>query len=315
MSTVIIYDFLRAVVRVSAPLCYAGLGELLVEKTGMLNISIEGTLWLSSLAAFIINYYYGNPYYGVFVGMFVGMLYYLLFGLFSIYIGLNQVLIGVALNLFAYGSTFYIYRFVFEWRERTTIPSVKTLMDDLRIPFLSDAPFLGGVLFNQPITVYGLYILIPLAYYLLNKTMYGLYITSIGENPEASDRLGISVFKYRLLCLCLGGLLVGLGGSIFTTYLSNIYLDQMIAGRGFIVIALLILGSWTPLKTIGAILLYSFIDAFQYRFQALFASLMTFIPYQFVLMLPYLTTIIALTVIGRKIKPPAWLGKHYTRIK
>ena len=311
----IAYDFLRAVIRVSAPILYAGLGELLVEKVGMLNISIEGALWLSSLSAFIVNYYYGNPYYGVFIGMLIGMVYYLIFGLLSLYIGLNQVLVGVTLNLFAYGSTFYIYRFIFEWRERTSIPSVRTLMSDVKVPLLSEIPFLGGIFFSQPVTIYILYILIPAIYYLLTKTVYGLYITSIGENPEASDRLGIPVFKYRFLCLLLGGLLVGLGGSIFTTYLSNVYLDQMIAGRGFIVIALLILGSWSPLRVVGAITLYSFIEAFQYRFQALFSAMMVFIPYQFVLMLPYLTTVVALIVVGRRIKSPSWLGRQYTRIR
>ncbi len=315
MAVDIAHDFLRAVVRVSAPICYAGLGELLVEKAGMLNISIEGTLWLSSLFAFTINYYYGNPYYGVVIGIAIGVFYYLFFGLLTMYVGLNQVLVGVALNLFAYGSTFYIYRFIFEWKERTLIPSISTPMNDLRIPILSEVPLLGNIFFNQPIVIYILYIAIPVIYYFLNKTMYGLYIISIGENPEASYRLGIPVFKYRLSCLCIGGALVGLGGSIFTTYLSNIYLDQMIAGRGFIVIALLILGSWSPLKVVGAILLYSFVEAFQYRFQALFSSLMVFIPYQFILMLPYLTTIIALVIVGKRIKPPTWLGKQYIRIK
>jgi len=105
----LIHDFLRAVIRVSVPLGYAGLGELLVEKSGLLNISIEGTLWLSALFAFIVNYYYENPYYGILTGMFIGIIYYLIFGFLSMYVGLNQVLVGVALNLFAYGSTFYIY--------------------------------------------------------------------------------------------------------------------------------------------------------------------------------------------------------------
>uniref|UniRef100_A0A7C5XJR9 ABC transporter permease n=1 Tax=Ignisphaera aggregans TaxID=334771 RepID=A0A7C5XJR9_9CREN len=311
----LIHDFLRAVIRVSVPLGYAGLGELLVEKSGLLNISIEGTLWLSALFAFIVNYYYENPYYGILTGMFIGIIYYLIFGFLSMYVGLNQVLVGVALNLFAYGSTFYIYRFVFEWRERVSIPSIKSLMNDIKIPFLSEMPLLGYIFFNQPLIVYIFYIVFPIIIILLNKTIYGLYITSIGENPEVSDKIGISVFKYRLICLFIGGAFVGLGGSIFTTYLSNIYLDHMIAGRGFIVIALLILGSWSPLKTIGAIILYSFVEAFQYRFQTLFASIMVFLPYQFVLMLPYLTTVIVLIVIGRRIKPPSWLGKQYTRVK
>lgn len=149
-------------------------------------------------------------------------------------------------------------------------------MNDIKIPFLSEMPLLGYIFFNQPLIVYIFYIVFPIITILLNKTIYGLYITSIGENPEVSDKIGISVFKYRLTCLFIGGAFVGLGGSIFTTYLSNIYLDHMIAGRGFIVIALLILGSWSPLKTIGAIILYSFVEAFQYRFQTLFASIMVF---------------------------------------
>ncbi|RLG77135.1 MAG: ABC transporter permease [Thermoprotei archaeon] len=310
----IIIGYISASIRMMTPIGLAATGELLVERSGVLNLSLEGTMLMGAFVAFVTTYYTGNPYLGIGTAIIVGILVTLLFGVLTQTFAIDQVLVGVALNLFALGATFFLYRAIFGWYVSPVPPKVETVITELPIPLLSEIPIIGPILFNQTVFTYILFLLVPITIYFLKNTTLGLHLKACGENPEVADYLGINVFKYRYSMLIIEGILGGIAGALYTISYGTMFLDNITGGRGFVAIAMVILGQWLPLKTFAATFLYAMVEAFQLRVQA-FGLVSEWFPYQFALMLPYLVTLIALALFGRKVKGPAWLGKTYKRVK
>ncbi len=309
----IVSQFLKDLIAFSTLIGLATLGELLNEKVGVLNLSIDGALWIGALMTFITAYFTGSITIAILVAIGSSLSIYLLFGYMTLVKNVDQVYTGVAINLICYGVCFYIYRSIFEWGIRDASPHINVSLSDIEIPYLSQIPIIGYMLFRQTILTYlFLFLIIPLIYFIIKKTIIGIIIKAIGEDPEKAETLGINVNRYRFIILMNAGILTGISSTMFVLYFSNVYLTEMVAGRGFIAIALIILGKWELIPTILACLFYSSLEALQYRVITLISGLF---PYQFILMLPYLATIIALGAVGRKVKPPASLGKTRTRTK
>jgi len=308
----IIVGMITASIRLVTPLLLAGVGELLVERGGVLNLSVEGMMLIGAFASFMVTYFFDDPWLGVLVAALSGLAVALLFGLLTVTFSLDQVVSGLAFNLVAIGATSYIYRATFGWYVSPVPPHVERLITDVRLPVLSDLPIVGSALFSHNPFTYLAVAFILLSAYLLSKTAWGLNIRATGEDPLIAEYLGISTHRIRYALLALEGILSGVAGSLLSISQYNMFLDNMTMGRGYIVIALIILGRWMPFRFLVAGSLFAFIDALQLRIQA---SGITWFPHQFALMLPYLTTLIALLLVGRRVKGPAGLGKPYKRIR
>ncbi len=308
-----IQDLLAATFRMLTPIGLAAMGEVVVERAGILNLGLEGIMLFGAFIGFITTYYTHNPWLGVLAGAVLGIALALFFGFLVITLALDQVITGLAIDIFAAGATFFFYRAVFGWYASPVPPKVDVLITETPIPLLQSIPIIGPALFRQLIFTYILvFVLVPLTYYVFYKTKIGLNLRACGEDPLVADYLGVNVIKYRYLALAYEGALAGISGALFTTALYNMFLDNMTGGRGFIAIAMVILGRWDPLKTLLASFLFSVVDALQLRIQAMRIE---WLPYQFALMLPYLVTIVVLAIFGRKVKGPASLAKPYRRVK
>lgn len=308
----IVMGMIAASIRLVTPLILAGVGELLVERSGILNLSVEGTMLMGAFAGFMVTYFFGDPWIGVLAAALSGSALALLFGLLTVTFSLNQVVSGLAFNLVAIGATSYLYRATFGWYVSPVPPHVDRLITDVRLPILSDLPTVGPTLFTHNPFTYLAVISILLSAYFLSKTAWGLNIRATGEDPLTAEYLGIDTYRIRYVLLALEGVLAGAAGSLLSISQYNMFLDNMTMGRGYIVVALIILGRWMPGRFLAAGALFAFIDALQLRIQA---SGITWFPHQFALMLPYLTTLLALLLVGRRVKGPAGLGKPYKRIK
>lgn len=308
----IVMGMIAASIRLVTPLILAGVGELLVERSGILNLSVEGTMLMGAFAGFMVTYFFGDPWVGVLAAALSGSALALLFGLLTVTFSLNQVVSGLAFNLVAIGATSYLYRATFGWYVSPVPPHVDRLITDVRLPILSDLPTVGPTLFTHNPFTYLAVISILLSAYFLSKTAWGLNIRATGEDPLTAEYLGIDTYRIRYVLLALEGVLAGAAGSLLSISQYNMFLDNMTMGRGYIVVALIILGRWMPGRFLAAGALFAFIDALQLRIQA---SGITWFPHQFALMLPYLTTLLALLLVGRRVKGPAGLGKPYKRMK
>ncbi len=311
----VIVSFLRAMIRIMTPLLLGGVGELVVEKSGILNLGLEGLMLFGAFSGFVVTYYTGNPWIGLLAAIIVSMVVNMVFAILTVSLALDQVVTGLAITLMASGATFYLYRAIFGWYVSPVPPHVETIIEETPIPLLSKIPIIGPILFDQTIFTYIAFILTILTYYIFKKTSWGLKITACGEDPLVSDYLGIDVMKIRYLTLLFEGAFAGMAGALLSISQYNMFLDNMTSGRGYIIIALIILGRWDPLKMILGTSLFAFADALQLRIQAAGIVKIAWFPYQFALMLPYLLTLIALIIAGRGVKGPASLGKPYKKVK
>lgn len=311
----IVVGQLAATVRILTPLALAALGELIVERSGVLNLSIEGIMLFGAFVAFITTFYTDNPWIGILSAMGVGVLLALFFGILTVLLALDQIIVGLSMNILAMGATFFFYRAIFGWYVSPVPPHVETIITEMPIPGLSMIPVIGPIFFNQTVFTYLLFILIPLTYIVLYKTRIGLHLRACGEDPLVADYLGINVYKYRFIALAIEGVLGGIAGALLSISQYNMFLDNMTAGRGYIAIALVILGGWDPLKMLLGTILYAFVEALQLRIQAAGVVVTAWFPYQFALMLPYLVALIALILFGRRIRGPKALAKPYRRVR
>lgn len=292
------------------PLLLAGLVELLVERSGILNLSLEGTMLMGAFVAFMVAFYTGNLAYATLLAGIAGIALCLLFAILTITLALDQMVTGLALNLLTIGITSYFYRASFGWYVSPIPPHIGTTLQTIDIPLLSQIPMVGKILFSHLPHTYAAFALVFLSWWLLFRTEKGLKIRAIGEDPQTADYLGINVNRTRYLLLIMEGFVAGLAGSLLSIGYYNMFLDNMTQGRGYIAIALIILSRWNPMLLLGGSFLFSFIDAFQLRIQALNIA---YLPHQFALMLPYLFTIIFLLVAGRKVKGPASLARPFKK--
>jgi len=303
----IIIGVLASGIRLSTPILFAALGEKIAERSGVLNLGIEGMMLIGAFAGFMGTYLTdGNYVVGILMALAAAAGLAVLKGFLSITIKTNQLAAGLAIWLLGTGLAALLYRLYFGIR--TAAPSVE-LMPKLDIPFLSSAPGVGEVLFSHDPLVYIALLLIPVTHFFIFKTNLGLKIRTVGENPKQADALGVNVEKIRYLAVVLGGSLAGVGGAYFSLVQTGYFLENITAGVGWIALAIVIFGRWKAYWIAAGALIFGMVDSFQLSLQATGAN----IPFQFLLMLPYLIPIAILAGMYKKTGAPAALAVPYTR--
>jgi len=292
--------FLDATIRTATPLALAALGETVVERSGMINIGLEGTIIAGAFGAVVIATVAGVT--GAFIGAIgAGVLAAAILGVFIVTLRSDQIVTGTALTLLALGITGLLYRAVFGTTGvALSIPTAGAVV----IPGLSSIPVVGRALFAQPITTYAVYAIAPLLAWWLSRTHAGLGLRAVGENPAAATAAGISPSRMRWLALLFGGALGGLSGGTLVIAQVGTFAEGMSAGRGFIAIAIVALGRWSPIGVVVAATLFGAASALQFVFQSLGWAL----PYQLFLAFPYALTLLALAGVAGRHAPPAALG-------
>jgi len=287
-----------AAVRIASPLIFATLGELVCERAGVLNLGIEGIMTAGAFAGWLAVYQGGDLWTGVMVAALAGALFGLLHALLVVPLGLSQHVTGIGITLLATSLSYLVYRLVLP--EVTSPPKIEPFAP-LPIPGLAEIPVLGEALFSQTPLTYLAFVAVGVVAYVLYRTPVGLAIRTAGENPAAVDAQGIDVTALRMAAVVAGSALMGIGGAFLTLSAFNSFFFEMVNGRGWVCIALVVFGSWRPGKALLGALLFAAFDAYQLRLQQVAGGR---VPYQIFLMLPYLLSILALVVVSRRATYP-----------
>jgi simple sugar transport system permease protein len=300
-----IVGLLALSLRLSTPIVLGAMSGILCERTGVINIAIEGMMLTAACIGFTAALYLGNIWIGLFFALIAGMIMSLLHAFLSVTMITDQIISGTVINILAVGLTGFIRR-SFLVKARL---SRSTILPIIAVPLLSKIPIVGEIIFtNQPI-VFLMMCLVVFITVMLFKTRWGLRTRSIGEHPEAADTVGINVFKMKYQNVMLGGLLAGLAGAWFSLETTGSFDDLMTNGKGFIALAAMIFGKWHPVGAFTGGLIFGFSDALQIIFQIKGIP----IPPQFLWMLPYLITMVVLAGVIGKSTPPAADGKPYIK--
>ncbi|MDQ7064029.1 MAG: ABC transporter permease [candidate division KSB1 bacterium] len=306
MDLNLIESFLAAGVALATPLLFAALGELLMEKSGVIDIALEGKMLAAAFFAVLVAYWTQSPALGLLAGMVAAVVLALLFAFFVLYLQVDQIIIGAGMNMLALGLTGVLYRELFGMTGQTiTVPTFSAWP----VPLLRHLPVLGRSLFQQNILVYLALLSVGLVAFLLRRTRFGLYLRAVGDSPAAADAAGVHVPRIRLLAILLGGLACGLAGAFLSIAHANTFVEGMTAGRGFIALAIVIFARWNPIGAFFIALLFGLASALQFQFQAFGVAL----PYQIVLMLPYILTLVVAALMGLRATPPQALARPYFR--
>ncbi|WP_236777854.1 ABC transporter permease [Anoxybacter fermentans] len=304
ISTIFNINTLAAAIRMATPIALAAMGGAFSERSGIINIGLEGMILIGAFAGVLGSFYTGSPWFGVFLAMVAGGLLGAIFALFTIKFKADHVVAGVGLNILTLGFTTWLMQIL--WGSRGTSPNVNGLKE-ISIPVLKDIPVIGKLLGTQSPLVYLMFILVFSGWVLLFKTPLGLRIRITGEHPEAADTLGINIKGIQYFSVILSGILSGLGGVYLSLGHLNWFSMNMSAGRGYMALAANIFGQWNPLGGLAASFLFSFTDAIQMRLQSLNIGIAS----ELIQMLPYLLTIVVLAGAVVRSRPPEALGKHY----
>jgi len=291
----------------SVPLTLGALSGVLCERSGVINVAIEGQFLIAAFAGAIVGSATTHLWLGLVAGVLAGGLVGALLAVLAIRYQVDQIVVGVVLNLFALGLTGFL-------NDRVLVPHQTTLntpnvFGSIEIPLLSKIPLLGPVLFDQNIFIYLMYIMLVVVHVALFHTRWGLRVRAVGEHPRAADTVGIRVLAIRYRNVIMGGMMAGLGGAYFTLGSVGSFAKNMTFGRGFIALAAMIFGRWSPLGAFAAALLFGFADALQ----SILAVLSVPVPSQFLLMAPYVATILAVAGLVGRVRPPAADGKAYVK--
>lgn len=293
--------FLEGAVRTATPLAFAALGEAVVERAGVINIGLEGAIIAGAFGGFAAAGL-GSPWIGFAGGMLAGVLVAAVFAFFAIHVRADQIITGTAISLLGLGLTATLYRqFYGATGAALSIPT----MGVTQIPILSSIPVVGKALFAQPAITYLLYAIVPAMWWWMYFTHGGLNLRATGEGPRAAVVAGVSAKTIQVAAVLFGGAFGGLAGGVLVIAQAGSFAEGMSAGRGFIAIAIVVLGRWHPLGVAAAALVFGAASALQYLFQAMGWSL----PYQAFLALPYFLTLLTLAGIAGRAMPPASLGK------
>ncbi len=297
---------LAATIIAGTPILYAAAGELLAERSGILNLGVEGMMLVGAVFGFICTVNTGNHWLGLLAALAGGGFMASIHGLVTITLRGNQVVSGLALTIFGSGLSGFLGK-----AYQGTPMSFK--FNSLHIPVLGDIPFLGPVLFRHDAMVYVCLIIAIAMWYLLYKTRWGLTIRSVGENPQAADAVGINVARVRFLCTVLGGMMAGLGGAYISLVYAPTWQENMTAGRGWIAVALVIFALWNPTRAIAGAYLFGGIEALTFRLQTMGIHISSF----FMAMFPYIATILVLVLVTirkrQEAGAPEALGLAYDR--
>jgi simple sugar transport system permease protein len=290
-------------IRLATPYLYAALGETLGQRSGVLNLGVEGQMLMGAFAAFYVTFQTGNLWLGMLAAVVVGAAMGLAMAFVSINLQAEQGISGIGFYLFGLGMSTLLFQML--------IGSVETVQGfaPVHIPLLSDIPVIGEIFFRQNILVYIAFALVPIAQFVLTKTTLGLKIRAVGENPAAADSLGVSVATVRYVTVTLGGIMSGIAGASMSIGLLNVFQQNMTSGLGFIAVALVYFGGWRPLGVMLGALLFSLVNALQLRLQVQGVN----IPSDLMVMMPYILTIIALVLTVQRVRSPSALTKPFER--
>lgn len=304
MDLLMIQQILVAALITGTPLLLIALGELVCEKSGVLNLGQEGMMLMGAMAGFAGAYYTGNLYLGVALAILAGMAMSMLFGFLSLSLSTNQVATGLALTIFGTGLSSFL--------GGGLVGSTLSGFKPVALPLLSDIPLLGPLFFNQDILVYSSFVIVAIAWYVLQKTRVGLTIRAVGENPRSANALGIKVIQVRYLTTLFGGAMAGLAGSYMSLVYTPMWMENMTAGRGWIALALVVFASWR----IGYLVLGAYLFGFASILHLVMQGFGFDISPNLLAMTPYVATIAVMVVISsnalkQKLATPMSLGKPF----
>jgi ABC-type uncharacterized transport system permease subunit len=302
-SVTVLIGILASGIRLATPYLYASIGETFGQRSGVLNLGVEGQMLLGAFAAFYVTFITGNLWLGLLAAMIVGAIMGLAMAFVTVNLHAQQGISGIGFFLFGLGLSDLLFQ--------KLLGTVETVngFPRIYIPVLSGIPVIGEIFFSQNLLVYLAYLLVPLAWFIMNKTTLGLKIRSIGENPEAADSLGVSVARIRYFTLILGGTLAGIAGASLSIALLNVFQQNMTSGLGFIAVALVYFGGWSPIGVLGGALLFSMINSLQLWVQVLGIP----IPSDIAVMMPYVLTILVLVASVSRVRGPSALTKPFER--
>ncbi len=306
MSIDLIESILFATIVAGTPLIIVALGQLIAEKSGVLNLGAEGMMAMGAIAGFAVTFHTGNPWLGVLAGMVAGALMSLLFAIVVLTLMGNQVASGLALSIFGVGLS----AFVGKPYESEILETVGTLP----IPLLAELPIIGGPIFNQQPLVYLSWAILAGVAWFLYKSRPGLLLRAVGESPSSAHSIGYPVIRIRYMATLFGGAMAGIGGSFLSVFYTPLWVEGMVAGRGWIAIALVVFATWRPFRVMVGAYLFGGVMVAQLFVQG--SGLEINIPSQFLSSLPYLATIIVLVIISRdqntvRLNAPVSLGQPY----
>lgn len=299
----VLLGILYSGIRLATPYLFAAVGETFAQRSGVLNLGVEGIMLMGAFSGFYVGMKSGNVWLGLLAAAVVGILMGLLMSVISITLKAEQGISGIGLHLFGLGLSSLLFKKMLGGVESITG------FQPVKIPLLGDIPYIGDVLFNHNILVYAAFLLVPLSTWFLNKTTFGLKIRAVGQNPQAADTLGVNVVLVRYICVCWGGMLAGIAGASLSIALINLFQENMTNGMGFIAVALVYFGGWRPYGVLWGALLFSFVNALQMWIQVKGIN----IPSDFAVMMPYILTILALVFATNRARQPAALTKPFER--
>ncbi len=301
-------DFLISVLasclRISIPIAFAALGAIFCERAGIVNIGLEGMMLVGAFAGVLGSDLSGNAYVGLLFAMAAGALFGLIHAVLTVRLKTDHIISGLGINLLALGITTVLLQLI--WGNRGKSDSVAGL-GNVTIPGLDRIPVIGDLFGSVSILFYVLIAAVILSWIVLYKTVFGLRLRVIGDNPQVADTLGVNVYRMQYICVILCGVLAGIGGAYLSIGEINLFGRDMVAGRGYIALAATIFGGWNPIGAYAGSLLFGIAQGLQIRLQ-LFQ-----IPVQFVEMLPYVMTLLALIVFRKSGRGPLAAGKHFRR--
>jgi len=303
LTKTVIVGIIASGIRLATPYLYASIGETLSQKSGVLNLGVEGQMLLGAFAAFYVSFTTGSLWLGMLAAIFTGFLMGLAMAFVTINLEAKQGISGIGFYLFGLGLSDLLFQ-----KFLGTVETVNGFRP-LYIPWLSDIPIIGEIFFSQNILVYGAYLMVFAAWFVLNKTTLGLKIKAVGDSPQAADSLGVNVRKIRYFTVTLGGVMSGIAGASLSIALLNVFQQNMTSGLGFIAVALVYFGGWRPVAVMGGALLFSMVNSLQLWVQVLNIP----IPADFAVMMPYVLTIVALIITVQRVRPPSALNKPFER--
>ncbi len=306
-QTVPVPGLLIGTIGISVPLIFGSLGGVISERVGVVNVAIEGQLLAGAFVSAVVATVTHQPVVGLIAAMLAGVLVSSILAVFSITYFVDQVIVGVVLNVLVAGLTNFLYSQVLASNAPTL--NAPPHFPFLPIPLLSEIPVLGPALFRQTIIVYIMYVAVFLVWFGLFKTRWGLRLRSVGEHPTAADTVGINVNRTRLWNVLLAGAIVGAGGAYFSLAASPLFTREVTAGQGYIALAAVIFGRWNPILATLAALLFGFTANLQFVLGVIGSP----VPSEFMLMLPYIVTIVAVAGLVGHVRGPAASGRPYLK--
>jgi len=302
-SVDVLSGILNTTVGLATPFLYAALGETFAQISGVFNLGVEGIMLLSAFSAFYVALTTGSLWLGLLAAALVGLAMGLLMSVVSVSLKAEQGVSGIGLYMLGMGLSSLLFKVL--------VGTVKTIegFKPISVPFLSGIPFIGPILFRHDILSYGAFLLVPVSWWVIEKTDFGIKLKAVGQNPAAADSVGISVNLVRYAAVCLGAVLAGIAGASLSIAQLDLFQDNLTAGQGFIAVALVYFGGWKPAGVLAGALVFSVANSFQLWMQVLGVK----VPPSLAVMLPYVLTILALTVARNRARQPAALNKPFER--